>query len=372
MTKHRLNAVVAVVAVLYCFASAVVSYADQIKIGVSVPLIGSAATYGVDIKNALIFAGKHLGGDRYLLIFEDNGCNGKDAVTAAHKLIKIDQVKYVLGFGCSSALLSPAPLFNRERVITIGISTSSPELTNAGPYIFRTCPSDHAAIGPLSDYLKGKHKRLGALFEETDYAQDYRKAFEAHNASSGMTIVSENYLPEMTDFRSVLIKLKGRGVEGLFIVSQAEQALLQAVRQTHEMNWNAPVYNHVWAGSPTFIQNAGNLADGIIFSALPPIENMLNEEGRKLFEDYVKEFGDPKSGEFLFSTSYAAFYALHEALRSGQDVRTYLVSHSFRGVMAKDYFFDKNGDIQGIDFVLKIIKNGKPQILTSQNGETKH
>ena len=45
---------------------------ERVKIGVSTALSGDAATYGLDIKDALLFANEKLTDNSYELVFEDD------------------------------------------------------------------------------------------------------------------------------------------------------------------------------------------------------------------------------------------------------------------------------------------------------------
>lgn len=94
----------------FCFLNVSFLFTEEkIKFGVSTALTGEAASYGIDLKNALVFANDRLGQGRYEFVFEDDKCNGKDAVVAARRLIDVHKVKYVIGFACSSTILSTAP-----------------------------------------------------------------------------------------------------------------------------------------------------------------------------------------------------------------------------------------------------------------------
>ena len=112
--------------ILLCFFISAEVLAEPLKIGVSVPLTGSAATLGTDIKNALTFANERYGNHEYELVFEDDKCSGKEAVTIAQKFVQIDKIHFVLGFPCSGALLSAAPVYEQNRVVVIAAAASSP------------------------------------------------------------------------------------------------------------------------------------------------------------------------------------------------------------------------------------------------------
>jgi ABC-type branched-subunit amino acid transport system substrate-binding protein len=72
-----------------------------VKIGVIAPLSGPAASIGKDAVSTFTFATKQFNSSqkKYTieLIIEDGKCNGKDASSAAQKLVNIDNVKIILG-----------------------------------------------------------------------------------------------------------------------------------------------------------------------------------------------------------------------------------------------------------------------------------
>ncbi len=93
-----------------------------IKIGFISALTGGAAAYGETEKNVVELALKEINDSGELnrkleAVYEDGKCDGKEAVTAAQKLINIDKVKIILGGGCSSETLGAAPLAEANKVI---------------------------------------------------------------------------------------------------------------------------------------------------------------------------------------------------------------------------------------------------------------
>ena len=81
----------------------------KIKIGVILPLSGNVSAYGEDVRDALLFANENLAGGKFEFIFEDDHCNGKEAVTAAAKLISQDKIKYGIVV-CTESMISQISL----------------------------------------------------------------------------------------------------------------------------------------------------------------------------------------------------------------------------------------------------------------------
>ncbi len=347
--------------VLLCLAPLVV-HADgsaRIKIGISSPLTGGASSYGMDIKNSIEFANDKVAGGKYQLIFEDDRCNGRDAATVAHKLTEIDHVRYVSGFGCSGALLGAAPIYERAQTIVVGVAPSSPKISQAGDYIFRVCPSDKIGAKILFETVASRVKKLGILSEETDFPQNFAQAFSEYNEPKTIEIVSENYLPGTTDFRSVLLKLRGHSVEAILLNTQAEGSLAIIVKQLAEIGWNLPRYAIYWPSAPTFLKAVGSAAEGIIFVDTPGNESILDPQGQRLFQEFTAKYGELNSGDWHFYLSIAAIQVLDQAISSGKDVLTSL-NHDRFDTITGQISFDANGDVVGIRHVMKMIRNGKP------------
>ncbi len=335
---------------------------EKIKIGVSTALTGNAATYGTDIKNALLFASEKLAQGRYELLFEDDRCTGADAVSVAHKFVEVSKVRYVIGFACSGALLSAAPIYEKAKVVAISPGANAPAVSKAGDYIFRTTPSDAISAQVLLRYIHPRHKILGIISEETDYAQALAQEILKSNTSSELEIVTENFLTNASDVKPALLKLKSRNIDSLFINPQTEATFLLVLKQLKQLNFEVPVYGAYFPGSGAFLEQAGANAEGIVYADLPSLKEMVGAEGEKLYSEFEKKYGKPNAWDSLFVTSFEAFRALDLAIRSGHDVRTYLDEETFSGLVGK-WSFDENGDINGIAHRLKVIRNGKATTL---------
>lgn len=345
------------------------SQTPPIKIGVSLPLTGEAAVYGQDIKNAIEFANARLTGNHYQLLFEDDKCAGKDAVSIAVKFSEIEHLKYVLGPGCSGTLLSAAPVYEKAGVVVMGIGTSSPAVSQAGDYIFRYSISDSGSARALYAYMvKRNYKRMAVLSEETDYCQGFKLAFQAAGQGSSVAQIHESYLPGTNDFRAILLKLKNSGAEALFINPQAEGTLIDIVKQIRDLKWEVPLYGAYYESSPTFLKALGAKANGITFIDVPSPDSLLSQDGAVLYSEFNAKYGGIKSNPCFFVYGFEAFRAMSEAIGSGRDVKSYLEQTEFHGVTG-NYHFDKNGDLVESRLVIKRIKDGKPeavQELTTQ------
>src|SRR3989338_4432265 len=156
-----------------------------IKIGFLGPLTGDAAPYGVDTLNGVKLAVDEINavggvkGRMIELIAEDSRCTGADAASAAQKLVNVDKVVAIVGGQCSGETLAAAPIAEAAGVVMISPLSSSPDVTQAGTFIFRDYPSDALKSKAMAAYLNEEGlEKLAMMSENTDFATAFRNALK--------------------------------------------------------------------------------------------------------------------------------------------------------------------------------------------------
>jgi branched-chain amino acid transport system substrate-binding protein len=348
---------------LSVFVTALVSSAssradDRIALGVSTILTGEGTTYGEDIKNVLLFANEKLGQGKFRLVIEDDKCNPKDAISAAKKLTSTDKVKGVVGYGCSGSLLGAAPVLDRLGVPTIGTVVSSAKISGAGPYIFRTHPSDEVGVRVLMSRLQKQHRSFGVLSAQTDFCQGILEGLQKLPRGDNLVIYTEDALPADPDFKPALLRLRSKRIDGLFLNAQDEGGAYRMLRQAKEIGLNVPFYTFYLGASAAFFSLAGADAEGVVTVDTPSLDDISTLEGKRLFAEFTERYGPMKSWTYSFATTFEGFRALSQALTQTSDPIAYLRTTRFNGIFGP-YSFDERGDIRGISQVLKINHGGR-------------
>ena len=339
------------------FTASPVAADDRVKIGLSTALTGDGATWGTDLKNAILFANKELTNDKYHIVIEDDRCVGKDAVAVAHKLINVDRVKYVFG-NCSATVKSALPVYDRANVVVFAPIATSPDLSSGFSNIFRSAPSDGSNAALLFGHMQAHYKSIGVLTEEADYAQDLTRAFLKNNSHGRLTIHAEGFISENMDLRSILFKLREKKIEALFLNSNSERSFAAILKQIKQLKCDWQIYGSYFPASPTLRKLITDAeAEGVIFTDFPSFDDVLTSDGKKLVQKFESQYGKMNSWDMTLITAIEALRALDQALNSGTDVKKYLQSHQFAGVFGA-YSFDKNGDLVGLQHELKQIRNG--------------
>jgi branched-chain amino acid transport system substrate-binding protein len=309
---------------LLCIFISTGSAEDRIRIGISTPLSGDAATYGTDIRNVFEYANKILTNDRYELIFEDDRCDGKTAVSVAHKLVSLHKVRYALGVVCSGALAAAAPIYDKAGVIVITPTANLDSISSAGKNTFTTIPSNTKAMKPLSKYLCSHHSRIGVLSEPTDMAQQMATSFYKNCSHIGSKVFLEDFQPKDHDIRSQISRMSQRGIEAIFVNSQTEATFISILRQVRVLDRVIPIYGALFPGTFEFREKAGPLAEGIRYVDLPDIESALTPKAGAEYRQFILKYGQMKSIRFLYAIAFEAFRSLHLAIQSKKPASEYL------------------------------------------------
>lgn len=218
--------------------------------------------------------------------------------------------------------------------------------------------SDDVAAEMLARTIALRFQTVAVLTEDNDYPVSFLQDFQKSADRLGLAVSNQNYLPEQQDFRSQLARMKQANVSALFLNTQTEQALTNILRQLRELHFAPALYGAYLPGSSGFLRIGAELAEGMVFVDFPGVDELLTEEGRRLYKEYQERYGPIQGWSFTFPAAFEAFRAVHLAISSGQPVKEYLTSHAFSGIMGA-YSFDASGDIVGPKHVMRSINGGR-------------
>jgi ABC-type branched-subunit amino acid transport system substrate-binding protein len=333
--------------------------AEPRALGVSAPLSGGGAGWGNDFKNVLTFANEKLAAGQYKLVFEDDRCENKSALSVAQKFSSVDKVKEVFIF-CGQVAMATAKKYRGAGITMMAPLSTPSRISELG--VFRTGLNDALASKELANYITRNHKSVFILTEEDDYAVAFQNDFLKAARELSLNTSYETYLPQETDFRPLLLRLKAARVEALFLNTQAEQALGTLVKQLNELQFFPQLYGAYLPGSAGFLKLGGKFAEGLVFVDFPAAQEFLTPDGKALYSEFIARFGPLKGWSFTFPAAFEGFRAIHLGLQNGGDLEQYLHEAKFDGVFGP-YTFDNNGDVIGPKHVLRVIHGGMAKAL---------
>jgi branched-chain amino acid transport system substrate-binding protein len=320
-------------------------------IGISTSLTGPASNYGVDIRNAILFANKVLANNAYEIVVEDDRCEGKTSVSVAKKLVEMDRVAAILGYTCSSSIMAVAPYLERKKVVAIAAGTTAPQIADAGDYIFRTIQGDDRGAQVLFDHARKRYQRLGVLSAQTEWNEGIRARLSGLAGDTPLVVQIEEVTPTPYDYKSSLLKLVRGGADAIFLNVMPEAAFLAALKQVQELQFKGDVLAFYHPGSESFRSKVQGPLPPMYYIDNGAPNEIFTPAGRNILAQFEREYGHLNSVPLTFASAFESFRALHEALQSGGGIPDYLLTHSFDGVIGR-WSFDRRGEIVGLDVKL--------------------
>lgn len=312
-------------------------------------------------------------GRRLELVQLDDQANPERAIEVATELRDDPRIVAVIGHINSAATIEAAKIYNDEDngVLQISPASSSPLVTEAGPWTFRVCPSDlqHGPTLASWTYERLGRRRAAVLYANDDYGRGLLDTFSRAFEEAGGTIVARDpFLPSLITSPDALDPYLERaiaaGMDALVVAGQAAEALtiLTAARR---LGFHGPVLG---ADGITNLRDAGEIAEGVyITSAFLP--DRPTERAQKFVRDYVARYEELP--DHRGAMAYDAIHLVARALAEvGTDRRT-LRDHiarvgselpAYEGVSGT-IIFDENGDVAGKDVAVGIVRQGR--ILTA-------
>lgn len=327
---------------------------EVIKVGVIFPLTGDRSAYGLSMKNAVELAMSEIN-DNYLIgtqqievIFEDTRGLPKECITAFEKLTTTNKVSVVIGPMSSSEMLSIAPIAEREQVVLMSPSASSPAITDAGDFIFRIAPSDSYEGIMIAKFVieQLKLSRIGILFNNSEYGIGIVNKFtDKFTFSGGTVLISESYSESTLDYRTQLNKIKRTNPEAIYFVGYKE--LGKIIKQAKELGIGTQYLSVSLFEDPDILTTAGQAAEGVIFPSISFDIRSDDDRANNFVDSYTAKFGN-KPDAFAAS-AYDAAYITAKAIRGGGNDATKIKNalytiKDFNGLLG-NFGFDSNGDV---------------------------
>ena len=335
-----------------------------VKLGHILPTSGPLAAYAggfqAGVQAAVQEANDNGGidGCTVELIEEDSQTDPAAAAAAARKLVEVDQVHAIVGAYASSSTLAAAPIVEDGKIIMISPASTSPEVTNAGDFIFRTAPSDALQGVAMADLAWSQgHKTAAIIFVNNQYGQGLADVFEAQFKANGGTItIKVPYELEMATYRTELSQIQATNPDLILDVSYADDGQI-IFREAAELGITAQ-----WMGGDGIASDAIFAAPGIaeategMIGTKPSASDSPNAAA---FEALLAQYGleaDIYTSE-AYDAAKLALMAIDEAGAdaSKESIRDALINVANGYVGASgDKTFDSNGDVGGTYSIWKI------------------
>ncbi len=317
-TRKLLSMAMAMLMILSLALSA--NAEGTIKIGTSGPLTGSAASYGISVKQGEQLAVDEinaLGGIQLELNVQDDEGDSEKAVNAYNLLLDWG-AQMIAGTVTTGACIAVSAEAYNDRIFLLTPSASSLDVINGKDNVYQVCFSDpeqgSASAVYISEHQLGT--KVAVIYNNGDaYSTGIYQNFSAKAEELGLEIVSVTTFPadSTTDFSVQIADAKKNGADLVFLPIYYTPAS-NILRQASAVDYK-PVFFGV-DGMDGILNIEGfdtSLAEGV--HLLTPFSaDATDEKSVHFVTAYKAAYNDATPDQFA-ADGYDAIYALYTAIQ---------------------------------------------------------
>lgn len=346
---------------------------NVIKLGMTGPLTGDAAIYGLAASRGAQIAVDEInakGGIQFEFQVQDDVADGETAVNAYNKLMDWG-MDVLIGTVTSGACISVAAETYADRVFTLTPSASSTDVTAGNDNVFQVCFSDPNQGSGSAIYMASNmpDAKIAVIYRNDDaYSQGIRDTFVAEADAQGLKVVYEGTFTKDTqsDFNVQLTEAQAAGADLVFLPIYYQPASVM-LSQAAAMGYN-PTFFGVdgMDGILTMEGFETKLAEGVML--LTPFSADASDDLTKSFvKTYREKYGEVPN-QFA-ADGYDAVYILYQALQAAgctvdmshkelcEKLIEIMPTISYSGLTGQGLTWNAEGEVSK-DPLAVVIKNG--------------
>lgn len=323
-----------------------VATGETVKLGFIAPLTGTFASFGESIRHGVELAQEDTKRS-YVIDYQDEAsCDSKLAVSAATKLLTVDNIKLIIGPGCAGGVQAIAPLAKQHKGLLFSTGLLGDAIFAETSSVLNLATQISTEARVMAQYIASQNQKRVAIIPANDlfgkeYGDRLPEALRGHGVE---TVFNEAQAVGLGDYRTVVAKALAQKPDAIWVNLGPSQIGLFA-KQMREAGSLIPIYSLYTAESPEMVQAAGSAADGIRYTY--PLGTADESQPKKDFEErYQSRFGMAPSSNSYYV--YDGMILLDKALDECDSSDTGCIAETF-----KSY-----GTYQGVSGKMKFEKDG--------------
>lgn len=343
------------VAMLISGAPSTVTAADVIKFGISTPLSGPAAPWGLPHKQAveLIFdelnskGGLEVGGKKYKVevVAYDHKYVIAEGVATVNRLIAKDNVKYISILG-GAVVKANEDAVNEAGILNLPLAYAEGLVSPKNPLTFHCYPSPPETTG-FWKWIKENHpqiKRVATIAPNDDTGWWSIKVEAQFIDKLGYEVVAKEFFERtLTDFNPVLLRMLAQKPDIISVMASPAGSVGLIVKQARELGFKGR-FIHMGQVDTTVVANIagkenveGMWVHGFIQAPLP-------EAVQSWQERYTKKYGEWNASSIDFINPAVAFIAAVKKAQSldPKKIAQAMSSVEFDNLWGKAHFGGKS------------------------------
>ena len=328
---------------------------DKVRIGVFMSLTGTTANFGISSVNGIKMAAEEvnaaggINGKQIELLVQDDRSDAQEAATIVTKFVTQDQVHAILGEVASSRSIAAAPIAQNAKIPMLTPSSTNPEVTKKGDFIFRSCfidPVQGAAIAQFAAKTLNAKNAAIMVDRKNDYSTGLEEVInDTFTKMGGKIVATQSYQEGDQDFNAQLTSLKGANPEVIFVPGYYNDVGLIA-KQARDKGITVPLIGGDGWDSTQLYAIGGSALNGSYFTNhYSPYDT--DAKVQKFVNDYKSKYGSVPDA--LAATAYDAAHIMFDAIKrskslNGPDIRDALASTKDYPGVTGTVTFNQNRD----------------------------
>jgi branched-chain amino acid transport system substrate-binding protein len=353
-----------VFALMRLFLSGQSIAADEIKVGIMVPITGLEAAFGKDMENAILLAVSEINarggilGINVVTTTSDDGCDPQQAASAASKLVSEDVLAVVGGY-CSPATAPTLKIYGDAGISVVIPVADSSKLTGVNPgngFQINSTGIDQA-ITAVKFFKEKKIRKLAIIHQKDSYSKELALITEKKWKAMGYEVVAVEVVNKGEQNHSALVtRLKSRAPDAVFWTAYYDDGPL-VIKQLRQGGYSKLIAVGDGSNSPKLVEIAGKAAEGVFCFSKPMIEYL---PVAKAFVDRYKKKFNQEPGPYS-ALAYDGMNLLADAIiRAGAADKAAIAkalkeTKEFKGI-AGPISFKPDNTLAGSNFVVLIAK----------------
>lgn len=351
----------------------------DVTVGVIAELSGDIPAVGASCKNAAEMAVADINEDgvkvagkvhRLRLVIEDSTGTAGEAVEAAKRLVKEDQVLAIVGPNASLGAVPASQVAEDAKVPMISPWSTNPQTTAGKRWVFRACFTDAFEGHVLAKFATGyvRATKAAVLYDPgseapKSQAELFKKEFEAEG---GKVVAFETYKTGDKDFTAQLGRIKAASPDLVFLPSYYNEVPLQ-LQQAHKLGIKVAFLGSDNWSSPELVKLSGPDAEGATYCNHYAPEARVDAVA-KFVTRYRNKYS--QTPDDVAALTYDSFMLLAKALSGATKVDREAIRDAlskireFQGVTGKMTFKEGSGDPVKSAVMMKV-EGGKPTFITN-------
>lgn len=293
MTRGTIKALIMAFILLWVVGLSAIG-ANEIRIAVCGPMTGNYSQYGQAFKDGTMLMAKMVnaagginGVPVKIEIYDDKN-EQKEGVNIAQRLVADKGVVCVIGHFSSGVCLAAAPVYLREGLVEISPTSSHPDFTKQGNYMFRNNVTEDMEGPASAEYIINKlgKKNIAIIYVNNDWGVTAKGYFtEGVKKFGGKIVASEMFIDGQTrDFTPIITKIMAAKADILFLAAMYTETGMIA-QQIERLGYKIDMFGNSSVYTDALIQLAGKSVEGMRLAA-----SYFDEDPSPVVRNFVDSF----------------------------------------------------------------------------------